>query len=212
MQPYYQDDAVTIYHGDCRDVLPIECDVLVTDPPYGIRWNLHTAYRRGSEGKSIVNDHDTSLRDTVLKLYGNGPAAIFGSVLQPAPNDCRQVLIWKKARDSGFFGTVGGWRRDWEAIYLIGRWPDVPASRSGVIETRGGMAAYLQDHPHQKPLHVLREIIDAAPPGTVLDPFMGSGTTLRAAKDLGRKAIGIEIEEKYCEIAANRMMQEVLGL
>lgn len=211
MKPYYERDGITIFHGDCLEILPtIKADVVVTDPPYGIDWDV-PAYNGGRAHEGIQNDADTDARDAALAALDGLPAIVFGSPLIPAPSGTKQVLVWVKPSDSGIFGSVGGWRRDWEAIYLLGPWPALPAQRSGVIRSEGGMGRYLNGHPHAKPEALLAALIRSAPPGVVLDPFMGSGTTLVAAKLEGRKAIGIEIEERYCEIAAKRLAQGVLA-
>ena len=214
MKPYYEDDAVTIYHGDCREVAAwLEADVLVTDPPYGIGWNV-PAYNGGRSHAGIANDSDTAARDAVLAMWGaSRPAMVFGSPLKPVPNAVKQVLVWAKPPDAGIFGSVGGWRRDWEPVYLLGSWPNTAAARSGVLHSKGSLTQYANgSHPHAKPVDLLASLILASPPGVVADPFMGSGSTLRAAKDLGRRAIGVEVEERYCEIAAKRCAQEVLAL
>ena len=204
MKPYYEDGSVTIYHGDARDGLPL-ADVLVTDPPYGM------GYQSGWSGASVANDHDVSARDAVLAEWGTRPALVFGRWSQPRPFGTRHVLIWDKGDWPGMGDLSLPWGPSTEEIYVIG---------SGFVGTRGG--SILRDpkrptagalHPSQKPLGVLSQLIMACPPEwAILDPFMGSGSTLRAAKDLGRKAIGIEIEERYCEIAAKRCAQETLGL
>ena len=213
MKPYYDQDGITIYHGDCREILPhVTADVMVTDPPYGIAWSV-SDYNGGRAHDGIANDGDTTARDAILAAWGSHrPAVVFGSPLMPAPRGVRQVLVWRKPADSGIFGSINGYRRDWEAIYILGTWPQKPAERSSVLEFSGGMGRYLQTgHPHTKPTPLMASLIEQTT-GTVLDPFMGSGTTLRAAKDLGRRAIGIEIEERYCEIAATRLGQMVLDL
>ena len=209
MKPYYEDDRVTIYHGDCRDILrSIVAAVMVTDPPYGIRWTIGN-YNGGRAHTGIENDGDTALRDAVLRTWDK-PAIVFGSPLVPPPSGTKQVLVWRKPSDSGILGAVDGYRRDWEAIYLLGDWPAVPAERSSVLHVPGGMGRYLNTgHPHTKPVPLMRALLGRTT-GTIVDPFMGSGATLRAAKDLGRRAIGIEIEERYCEIAARRCAQDVM--
>ncbi len=222
IEPYYTDDHVTIYNGDCFTLLKtLKFDVVVTDPPYGIDWN-QPAYKtvgrpasdRTKRHDGIANDESTTARDNLIIDIGNRPALMFGSSVVQIPQTVKAVLVWQKPRDAGLFGSVGSWRRDWEPIYVLGRWEQLPATCSAVLRSRAGTTRkYAQGvHPHAKPVDLMIQLIEACPTGVILDPFMGSGSTLRAAKDLGRKAIGIEIDERYCEIAARRMAQEVLPL
>jgi DNA modification methylase len=219
-EPYYSDDHVTIYHGDCLELADLwtSADVMVTDPPYGISWSTHGSKRdlRGWAPRKakagIVGDDDTAARDAVVSVWGDRPCAVFGSPLVCPPDGAIQALVWRKPIDSGVIGARFVWRRDVELIFLLGSWPKVTPDRSSVLGSPGGMDRYRNGHPHVKPVPILTQLIEQTPPGVVADPFMGSGSTLRAAKDLGRKAIGIEIEERYCEIAAKRCAQEVLAL
>lgn len=212
LEPYYTDDLVTLYKGDCREVTAwLGADVLVTDPPYGIGWRIgvnHAAKSKAHQG--IANDADTSCRDAVLASWGDRPAVVFGTWAAPVLA-ARQTLVWRKPVDAGVVGSTTGYRRDTELIYLLGPWPAVTSRWSSVIETGGGKARYLNGHPHAKPDHLMQTLIERCPPGVVADPFAGSGTTLVAAKALGRRAIGVEIEERYCEMAVRRLSQEMLG-
>lgn len=227
MTPYYADDLVTLYHGDALELLPVLmrlsmlAEVIVTDPPYGIDWGLHGKGRKGKMRGSrlhpgIVGDKDTSTRDAVLEMWADHPGIVFGTWRQSAPARTAQALVFQKSPDTGIIGSVTGYRNDWELVFLTGKWPPRTVMWSGVLRSTTGLNARggIQDigHPHAKPQDVMVPLVDSAPPGRVLDPFAGSGSTLVAAKSLGRKAIGIEIEERYCEIAATRCSQEVLGL
>ena len=208
MKPYYQDEAVTIYHGDCLEIMPqLEpVDLVLTDPPYGMRYQSN--YRKVKHAK-IEGDWGFPV-DMMPAMQEIAKRALYvccrwDNLIQ-LPNP-KSVLAWVKNNWSmGDLKHEHG--RQWEAICFypqqdhefIARIPDViHADRTGNDE-----------HPTQKPTALFSTLITANVGDTILDPFMGSGTTLRAAKDLGRKAIGIEIEEKYCEIAADRCRQSVM--
>lgn len=213
-KPYYQDEFVTLYHGDCfkRADLWAGADVLVTDPPYGIGWSIGESHRARSKAHAgIENDHDTSARDNALAAFGDKPAIVFGSFRAPFPEGVRQTLIWQKPSDSGVFGTKYGYRTDTELIFLLGEHERRKASRSSVLATPGSMIRYRSGHPHAKPVSILEKLIEWTS-GTIADPFAGSGSTLLAARNLRRHAVGFETEERYCEIAAQRLAHEVLDM
>lgn len=218
-KPYYDDQTagITLYHGDCRNILPLlgqSIDVVLTDPPYGIAWTRGVNSARNSKAHNgILNDEDTTVRDEVLALLHPLPCIVFGSFYAPFPECLKQVLVWHKPTDAGLVGSVTGYRRDAEPIFLTGNWPQRSVERSSVLHTVAGQGrtAAQTGHPHTKPLSLVYRLLQCHA-GTVLDPFAGSGTTLVAAKQLGRKAIGIEIEERYCEIAVKRLAQGCLEL
>jgi len=214
VKPYYQDESATLWLGDCREVTAwLAADMLVTDPPYGRGWCQKTWKNKGHKG--IAGDGDTSLRDEVLVAWGDRRAIVFGDLTVTPPAGTRQVVVYRKSRDAGFMGAVGGFRRDAEGVYLTGTWPtSEPVRRSGVLESATGSGPNLSrrhGHPHAKPEDVMETLIEACPPGVIADPFAGSGSTLVAARNLGRGAIGVEIDERYCETAARRLSQMSLG-
>ena len=220
MSLYYQDDYITLYYGDCLTEHRgwLEADVLVTDPPYGRAWKQgDTGSKRGWANDThagIANDSTTATRDAALKLWKTKPAIVFGDLMLAPPKGTKHVLIYDKGNDAGFTGAVGGYRRNTEAIYLLGKGHGSGlGGRSAIVSTgksAGGNLARTTGHPHTKPGDVMEMLIEAAPPGTIADPFAGSGSTLVAAKALGRKVIGVELDERYCEIIAKRCAQEVL--
>lgn len=213
--PYYEDDFVTLYHGDSlTNHVWLDADVLVTDPPYGIAWSKGQNNATGSTAHAgIQNDADTSVRDAVLQWWrdynDDMPVIAFGSFRAPFPRDVKQTLVWRKPIDAGVVGSTTGYRTDTELVFLLGSHPKRPPKRSSVLTTDGGVAAYRNGHPHSKPLRLLQELLEWTE-GVVADPFAGSGSTLFAAKLLGRKAIGVELDERYCEVAAKRLSQDTL--
>ena len=214
MTPYYDHAGIVIFHGDCREIDAwLSADVLVTDPPYGM--SFLSSRTKGSA--RIANDHDTATRDAALALWGARPAVVFGTWKAPRPADTTTVLVWDKSDGVGpGMGDLGAaFGTSHEEIYLLGAWPKQRDRQGSVLRTACAMGnpfglVAVTGHPTPKPLALMERLILAAPPGTIADPFMGSGSTLVAAKNLGRRAIGIEIEERYCEIAAKRLSQEVL--
>ena len=211
MTPYYDHGGITIYHGDALEVLPsigLAPGVLVSDPPYGID------YRSGAYGvlpRSIQGDKDTSARDGVLALLPEWSALLFGTWRVPRPSATRALLVWDTKGALGMGDLAIPWKPSHQEIYVIGH-GFVGARTSDVLcfAPVQSTAANGRVHPHEKPVALMHALISKCPAGVVLDTFAGSGSTLRAAKDLGRFAVGIEIEERYCEVAAKRLAQEVL--
>jgi hypothetical protein len=222
--PYYADDHVTLYHGDCRDVLPsLSADALITDPPYGMNLGNHGG----------VNDQRTrELRRQGYASYDDTPEAYLatvvpaivlalsatkrGAVFAPAPS--AWALPAPDALGGVFIPAANG-RSPWgfqnlAPVLFYGGAPDLNLGASATMFRATGRAEMDWGHPCPKPLEWMTWLVSLASKvgETVLDPFMGSGTTLFAAKSLGRKAIGVDIEERYCEAAARRCGQEVLGL
>jgi site-specific DNA-methyltransferase (adenine-specific) len=210
--PYYADDSVTLYHGDCREIAAwLDADVLVTDPPYGMAYesNRNRDKRNAKVGRSVAQDESTEIRDAALTLWGARPALVFGKWTQPRPAATRARLIWDK-RVQGTGDLSIPWGPADEEIYVLG---------AGFVGQRGGNIIAAQmlmsndanrpDHPTPKPVPLMVQLI-AKTVGVVADPFAGSGSTLVAAKQLGRQAIGVELEERYCEVIARRLAQGVL--
>lgn len=211
-EPYYDDGSVQIWHGDCREVDAwLAADVLVTDPPYGIGWSRSENKARSSKSHAgIQGDDSTAVRDAALTMWGDKPAVVFGSFYAPYPANVKQVLVWHKPSDAGVVGSTTGYRRDAEPIFLTGAWPVRTVEATSVLRsTKAGIAAVVAatGHPHTKPVDLMATLLLRTEAWFFADPFMGSGSTLRAAKDLGLKAIGVEVEERYCEVAAKRMGQ-----
>lgn len=232
MTPYYDDGQIQIWHADCRDVLPTlapgSIDLVLTDPPYGVgyvtAWRSRTdplvAPIAGDESldllavamphieRSLADDRHAYFFASAAKI--GETQEIVGSTLK-----VKNVLVW----DKGDAGSVG----DLEAGYGV-NWEGIIYANKGRRALNGPRprALFRYDwsgtrdpvHPTVKPVGILQVLIakSSNPGELILDPFMGSGTTLRAAKDLGRRAIGIELEERYCEIAVKRLQQAVLPL
>jgi site-specific DNA-methyltransferase (adenine-specific) len=219
--PYYEDDLVTLYHGDCREITEwLTADVLVTDPPYGINAESKSGTYRGASSQvrnaaPIAGDRTTEARDGVIRLWGDRPRVVFGSWRMPRPEPVDHRLIWHK-KGSVFGIANASFISQDEEIYVTGGGfvKSSPPMRSVIAtsEPRQGAngAAAMVGHPTPKPLGLMEALIGRCPPGVIADPFAGSGSTLIAAKNLGRRAIGVELDERYCEITARRLAQDTL--
>lgn len=236
--PYYSDDAVTLYHGDCLDVMKTlgSVDLVLTDPPYSV--STAKSFDRTQFAKGVRNlnffdgDQDWSTMtagvvervmvaaDLARALYAWCGHRQFGRIVDTleAAGWKTRPIAWAKecpipappgvGYDSALELCVYAWRagRKWT--------PTTGTKNPNVIHADGyrhGQPGKLA-HPTQKPIRTIEiPLMNSTEPGDlVLDPFAGSGTTLRVAKDNGRRAIGIELEERYCEIAARRLDQGVL--
>jgi DNA modification methylase len=212
MKPYYEHAGITIYHGDCLEVLPQlpVCDLVLTDPPYGVGENSHRIASRGKLAATTDYgdfdwDSEPASKAEIEATIAAGPLCIIwgGNYFNVPP--ARGWLVWDKQNGANDFAdcelawtnlkiSVRIFRFLWNGMIRAGELRNIPRS-----------------HPTQKPRELMAWCLAFVPEANlVLDPFMGSGSVLAAAKTQNRRAIGIEIEEKYCEIAAKRLAQEVL--
>jgi site-specific DNA-methyltransferase (adenine-specific) len=211
-------DGITLIHGDCRQVLPLiepgSVDAVISDPPYGMGNNTDTTRFTGGNHKRGAGISTRRMIAGDDEQFDPSPWLNFPRVILWGANHFANrlplgtTLVWLKRYEHlyGTFLSDGevAWRKGGCGVYAF----QCEWSGFSRLATDGGTV-----HPNQKPLKLMRWCIERAKVphgGLILDPFAGSGTTLRAAKDLGRRCIGIEIEEKYCAIAANRLRQEVL--
>lgn len=252
MKPYYEHAGITIYHGDCREILPQlpSVDLIVTSPPYNLagapwphlgHWKPgdsaggKSKWRNGSDGSGGVAyeshydamPHDEyvawqrrilqlcwdALTETGAIFYNHKPRVIGGRVWLPLELNpelpLRQIVTWARAGGMNFNPTAYVPTYEWIMVLAKADWRLRDKSASGVGDVWYIPQVADSEHPAPFPEELPARAIETTGPGIVCDPFCGQGSTLRAAKKSCRVAIGIEIEEKYCEIAAKRLSQEV---
>jgi site-specific DNA-methyltransferase (adenine-specific) len=222
--PYYEHGGIVIYHGDCAEVLPVleAVDLIMTDPPYnyGKDYGTHDDAMPPEQFESWLT-HRFRLAADRLRDGGMVYFTCSTQMMRLCESwdflRFRQWLVWHRPNLVNVHAH-SDWKQTWEPIYYGGKgtfratrgvFPDsavftIPTPQTNFIEGRY--------HVCQRPRKLIQAWLSRAAGDVVLDPFAGSGTTLVAAKEMGRRAIGIEIEERYCEIAARRLSQEVLAL
>ena len=220
MKPYYQDDLVTLYHGDSLEITEwLDADVLVTDPPYGIAWTQAKGGYRGKGSQTTISnavagDRTLEARDAALAAWGTGPAIVFGSWRSARPAKTLHRLIWHKKGQAPGPANAPFMSQD-EEIYILGSGflSTSPPMRSVITTTEARSIEVARiGHPTPKPVGLMELLIGRAPAGTIADPFAGSGATLIAARNVGRMVIGVELEERYCELIAKRLSQQAFDL
>jgi len=216
VKPYFQTDLVTLYLGDCLEVTEwLSADVLVTDPPYGVSYksNMDRGSRTNWHDK-IQGDENLEVRDNALSLWGDEKAAlVFGTWKADKPKATKQTVIWDKS-PCGFMGDLSiPFGSSHEEIYCLGKHGWTGKRQGSIVKAQMLMSSDRDrpNHPTPKPVGLMEVLINKTI-GLIADPFAGSGATLIAARNLGRKAIGVEMEEKYCELIANRLSQEAFDL
>jgi len=240
MTPYYTDEWVTIYHGKCEEILPsiTNADLVFTSPPYNLGTSTGGGMHRGSLSASDLaggyGDHDDAmptaaydewqtacvqmmwdtLSDTGAVFYNHKPRPQNGELKLPlaygAGLPLRQIVVWDRGTGMNFAETHFLPKHEWVIVWAKPAWRLSGRSASSLGDVWRIRPEDSGGHPAAFPIELPQRAIGATTAQTVLDPFMGSGTTLRAAKNLGRRSIGIEVNEQFCEFAATRLAQEVL--
>jgi site-specific DNA-methyltransferase (adenine-specific) len=221
MKPYYEEDGITIYHTDCREILPClpKVDLVLTDPPYGVQLGAGKDMRGGLHGLAkqsygVYEDTRANLQSVVIPVIKAVLSLAGRAIVFTGPN------VWDyppAATIGGVFCPSGSGRHCWGfntflPVLYYGKEPDLNLGAKTGTVLQSTATSEENGHPCPKPIDWIAWMMQKASRQgeTVLDPFMGSGTTLVAAKRLGRRAIGIEIEEQYCEIAVDRLRQQSL--
>ena len=207
LRPFYDEAGITIYHGDCAQVLPFldPVDLLLTDPPYGINAGATGGGNSGRNSKDWgVQEWDraTCPNEVMAAVKRARVSVVWGGNYYPMPPS-RCWLAWDKKQPQAWYSTAH-FELAWTNMNK-----NAHAFRMSQVEAYAKMG---KQHPTQKPIPLMEWCIQEAGKdiATILDPFMGSGTTLVAAKNLGKRAIGIERELNYCEIAVRRLAQQNL--
>lgn len=221
MTPYYEDDAVTIYHGDALDVLPRidTATILALDPPYSMVPNSPRGKDDGAAGTSgtpirLLNE---TLRHTRRLLPDGGCAGL--------------ICDWRRMGDAAYLATLNGlrittcvawirttpgmggiFRSAWDPMLVLSVGTPDTIDRAAIRNVHAAEKPSASEHPYEKPSSLWAHLFSRLPSGVVVDPFMGTGASMVAARTCGHRAIGIETDERYCEIAAKRMGQGVLPL
>lgn len=222
MKPYYEHNGITLYHGDAREVLPLieKADLLLTDPPYGIDGGRGGGNRARGKGNYQAEWDDTAdyVREVCVPIVALALSKVERGIVTPGIRNLAEYFKMLPPADMGCFwkpAAVGF--APWGAVTFppILYYGKDPRAGKGQLPNGRQVTEHTKriDHPCPKPLGAWSWLLEKGSmeeADLVLDPFCGSGTTLRAAKNLGRRAIGIEIEERYCEVAAKRLSQEVL--
>lgn len=199
--------------GDCREAIKsMACPAgVLTDPPFGIAYQSgYATDRLWAGGRRIANDRDTSVRNEALgeiDLLGRPPMLVFGSRKRPEPADTKMVLIWDKGPALGMGDLSLPWKPTTEEIYVLNNgW--VGARDKGAVIYHPPVQSMAKNgrlHPNEKPVGLLRKLLQSFPAGTILDPFMGSGSTGVACFLEGRDFVGCEVDPVYFDIACKRI-------
>jgi hypothetical protein len=221
-RPYYESDGVALYCGDWRAIVPAmpfetqnAIRAMVTDPPYGIGLrNGDVGGHRSDRWDTVAGDGDSNVATEALRFAEQVgiPAIAFASPDNPWPGECRNRIVWDKGGAVGGGGDIATClKRSWELIQVFRNGPMI-GPREESVWRFPIVPADTRLHICAKPVALMAKLISKFIPRgvTILDPFAGSGSTLVAAKETGNPAIGVELEERYCEIAADRLRQRVL--
>lgn len=212
--------SATLYLGDCLEIIPAleGVEAVITDPPYGIGVSLGVTSDGGDGGmwanKKIDGDHSTEVRDRMLALTSSVKTqAIFASHKTPALEGFKTLLVWDKGAHTGAGNLAMPWKPCFEFVWVKGEWDGDRTSAvlrfnaiAGCVGARNDGFRY---HPTEKPLDLMSHLTSRCRAGTVLDPFMGSGTTGLACLRTGRNFIGIEKDPDYFETACSRLEREI---
>ena len=202
--------AATLYLGDALEIVPALTGIcaVLSDPPYGIGYaSGHATDQLWTGGRTIANDENTSVRDAVLALLPDFPMLAFGSLRRPLPPGTKQVLTWDKGPALGMGDLSLPWKPSTEEIYVLGKGFVGTRDKGAVIyhPPVQSMAKNGRVHPNEKPVGLLRILLQSMPEGTVCDPFMGSGSTGVACMEEQRPFVGVELVPAYFDIACKRV-------